>query len=260
MADESAPSDEAERALSSGHQAQDPEEISCEQGFLRHCLLEQVIHLPPYMDTKVVNSVIAEGICDSVVLYTPADQVDPDRVSEQQPAKEDEDEAYGFGDNSPSQSDGSGGLWSYGSDEADDAGAPQSIQGSEPVNPVYVEEGSAEGASGDFESDVLHSLAKAQNEEGAVKEGARQQADALKEEGRLLLQVLRLPLLIMYGHLLEEHHLRLPVMPDHLLEQLCLRLLIILEEHRLRLLTMPSHLLVEFLLRLTVMQGILLML
>eukprot|EP00873_Tetraselmis_striata_P025213 jgi/Tetstr1/445477/TSEL_033255.t1 len=96
-----------------------------------------------------------------------ADQVDPDRVSEQQPAKEDEDEAYGFGDNSPSQSDGSGGLWSYGSDEADDAGAPQSIQGSEPVNPVYVEEGSAEaGASGDFESDVLHSLAKAQNEEG----------------------------------------------------------------------------------------------
>eukprot|EP00873_Tetraselmis_striata_P044502 jgi/Tetstr1/464766/TSEL_009512.t1 len=86
--------------------------------------------------------------------------------NEQRPAKEDEDEAYGFGDNSPSQSDGSGGLWSYGSDEADDAGAPQSIQGSEPVNPVYVEEGSAEGASGDFESDVLHSLAKAQNEEG----------------------------------------------------------------------------------------------
>eukprot|EP00873_Tetraselmis_striata_P043081 jgi/Tetstr1/463345/TSEL_008268.t1 len=34
MADESAPSDEAASALSSGHQAQDPEEISCEQGFL----------------------------------------------------------------------------------------------------------------------------------------------------------------------------------------------------------------------------------
>eukprot|EP00873_Tetraselmis_striata_P041211 jgi/Tetstr1/461475/TSEL_006581.t1 len=34
MADESAPSDEAASALSSGHQAQDPEEISCEQGLL----------------------------------------------------------------------------------------------------------------------------------------------------------------------------------------------------------------------------------
>eukprot|EP00873_Tetraselmis_striata_P009668 jgi/Tetstr1/429932/TSEL_019795.t1 len=32
MADESSPSDEAARALSSGHQAHDPEEISCEQG------------------------------------------------------------------------------------------------------------------------------------------------------------------------------------------------------------------------------------
>eukprot|EP00873_Tetraselmis_striata_P012376 jgi/Tetstr1/432640/TSEL_022008.t1 len=37
MGDESAPSDEAASTLSSGHQAQDPEEISCEQG-----LLEQV--------------------------------------------------------------------------------------------------------------------------------------------------------------------------------------------------------------------------
>eukprot|EP00873_Tetraselmis_striata_P025483 jgi/Tetstr1/445747/TSEL_033395.t1 len=37
----------------------------------RHCLREQVIHLPPYRDTWVVNTVIAEGICDSVVLYTP---------------------------------------------------------------------------------------------------------------------------------------------------------------------------------------------
>eukprot|EP00873_Tetraselmis_striata_P026522 jgi/Tetstr1/446786/TSEL_034267.t1 len=34
MADESAPSDEAASALSSGHQAQDSEEISCEQGLL----------------------------------------------------------------------------------------------------------------------------------------------------------------------------------------------------------------------------------
>eukprot|EP00873_Tetraselmis_striata_P035091 jgi/Tetstr1/455355/TSEL_042190.t1 len=34
MADESAPSDEAASALSSGHQAHDPEEISCEQGLL----------------------------------------------------------------------------------------------------------------------------------------------------------------------------------------------------------------------------------
>eukprot|EP00873_Tetraselmis_striata_P021166 jgi/Tetstr1/441430/TSEL_029676.t1 len=34
MGDESAPSDEAASTLSSGHQAQDPEEISCEQGLL----------------------------------------------------------------------------------------------------------------------------------------------------------------------------------------------------------------------------------
>eukprot|EP00873_Tetraselmis_striata_P004048 jgi/Tetstr1/424312/TSEL_014879.t1 len=88
--------------------------------------------------------------------------------SEQQPDKEDEDGAYGFGDNSPSDSDGSGGLWSCGSDEADYAGATQSIQGSQPATKA-LNGGALECAT---------YLA------GAVKEGARQQAEALKEEGR----------------------------------------------------------------------------
>eukprot|EP00873_Tetraselmis_striata_P006576 jgi/Tetstr1/426840/TSEL_017055.t1 len=37
----------------------------------RHCVLEQVIHLPAYSDTQVVNTVIAEDVNDSVVMYTP---------------------------------------------------------------------------------------------------------------------------------------------------------------------------------------------
>eukprot|EP00873_Tetraselmis_striata_P014429 jgi/Tetstr1/434693/TSEL_002520.t1 len=54
MADESAPSDEAASALSSGHQAQDPEEISCEQGLLGALKpiysrgLGQCVYLTPY--------------------------------------------------------------------------------------------------------------------------------------------------------------------------------------------------------------------
>eukprot|EP00873_Tetraselmis_striata_P040874 jgi/Tetstr1/461138/TSEL_006276.t1 len=48
MGDESAPSDEAASTLSSGHQAQDPEEISCEQGLL--IILPSTEHNPVIVD------------------------------------------------------------------------------------------------------------------------------------------------------------------------------------------------------------------
>eukprot|EP00873_Tetraselmis_striata_P038075 jgi/Tetstr1/458339/TSEL_004304.t1 len=53
MGDESAPSDEAASTLSSGHQAQDPEEISCEQGLLVESMERKIARLATTMDGEV---------------------------------------------------------------------------------------------------------------------------------------------------------------------------------------------------------------